>query len=293
MMAENNKKILILGGTGFLGYYVLRALDEAGFDVSVLLHRKKDDFDIPFEGYGVFEGDILKPDTLQEAIDRFSPDVVVDMVGSLTKKPGQTPEALLVEGTRNVLEAAQNGGVKKIIYISELGTGQNTRNAYFRARKSAEDIIKGGNTSWTIFRPATMFGWKDGFTNGIVRQIKSVLPVPVVRKTLRPLAADVLANALTDSIVQDKGNDKIYEVAGPEELSYAEIVNRLKMRINSERRGIFVPKLLIKFFGFGMNKAQKHVIFTAHTKGNFESFKRDFPDIKQIAFDATGEYPLY
>jgi NADH dehydrogenase len=292
-MAKNNKKVLILGGTGFLGYYVIRALDEAGFDIAVLLHKKKDDFDIPFEGYEIFEGDILKPDTLQGVVDRFAPDVVVDMVGSLTKKPGQTPESLLVEGTHNVVKAAQKGGVKKLIYISELGTGQDIRNAYFRARKSAEDIIKDGNIPWTIFRPATMFGWRSGLTNGIVRQIKSALPIPVVRKNLRLLAAETLSKAITDSIEQEKGNGKIYEVAGPEELPYVEIVNRLKMRVNSERRGVFVPKWFVKFFGFGMNKAQKHVIFSSYTKGNFESFKRDFPGVKQIAFDAAGEHLLY
>ena len=64
------KRVLILGGTGFLGYYVLRALDKADFDMAILLHRKKDDLNVPFEGYALFEGDILKPETLKSTIDK-------------------------------------------------------------------------------------------------------------------------------------------------------------------------------------------------------------------------------
>jgi len=51
MEEENKKKVLIIGGTGFVGYYVIRALHEAGFELGVLLHKRKDDFDIPYDGY--------------------------------------------------------------------------------------------------------------------------------------------------------------------------------------------------------------------------------------------------
>ena len=161
------KRVLILGGTGFLGYYVLRALDKADFDMAILLHRKKDDLNVPFEGYALFEGDILKPETLKSTIDKFKPDVIIDMVGSFKTDP----KKIFIEATKNLLKAAQEGGVKKIVYVSDLAVNLNKKNAYLEARRGAENELRNSIFLWTIFRSSVIFGWRANFTNTI--KIKS------------------------------------------------------------------------------------------------------------------------
>ena len=249
------KRVLILGGTGFLGYYVLRALYKADFDMAILLHRKKDDLNVPFEGYALFEGDILKPETLKSTIDKFKPDVIIDMVGSFKTDP----KKIFIEATKNLLKAAQEGGVKKIVYVSDLAVNLNKKNAYLEARRGAENELRNSIFLWTIFRSSVIFGWRANFTNTI----------------------------------------KIYEAVGPEILTPKEIVNRLKSSLNSERKILYVPFFILKVFsffkkvGFPTHISSSYIqVFKNRALGNAEYLKRDF-DLNEIKFDPAQDHELY
>lgn len=293
-------KILILGGTGFLGNLTLRALDEANFQIAIMLHRKKDDLEIPFEGYEIFEGDVLKPDTLKVAIQKFKPDVVVDMVGSLTKKVERSLEKLFVIGTKNVVEAARRGGVKKIVYISDLAVKNNRNTSYIKARVEAEKIIQNSSLQWTILRPSVMFGWKANFINIFVKQIKKAGPILLLsdKHKLQPVSATTVSSYIVASVRGSEGNSKIYEIAGPEILTSSQVVERLKLSLNSNRKVWIVPFFVLKFlkflkkFGFPtfINSFYIH-IFENASLAQAKEGKKDF-NIKEIYFDPASEDEL-
>ena len=291
------KRVLILGGTGFLGYYVLRSLDKAGFDMAILLHRKKDDLDIPFEGYTLLEGDVLNLKTIKSAISKFKPDVIIDMVGSLKTDPRK----VFVEATKNILKASQDGGVKKIIYISDLAVNLNKKSAYLDARRDAEKEFKNYIFAWTIFRPSTIFGWRANFTNTIKKQIEGIFPVliPADKYKLQPIAAENLADSIAIAAGQDIGNSQIYEAVGSEILTPQEIVNRLKASLNSERKIFRVPFFVLKSFaffkkiGFPNHISSSYIqVFENRTSGSGEYLKKDF-GLNEIKFDPAQEHSLY
>src|SRR3989344_1652693 len=102
-MDNSNKKVLVLGGTGFLGYYVLRALDERNIPTGVMIRRKLDDIDIPTEGYDILLGNILDEASTKEAVSKFKPDVIINLVGIVSKKrPDITFKRFYVTGTQNI-----------------------------------------------------------------------------------------------------------------------------------------------------------------------------------------------
>lgn len=297
MADRKYNRVLVLGGTGFLGYYALRALDEANFQMAIMLHRKKDDLDIPFEGYEVFEGDVLKLDTLRIAIEKFKPDVIVNMVGSLTKKPGRSLEKLFVEGIRNVIETAERGGVKKIVYISDLAVKNDKNTLYIKARREAEKIIQNSSLQWTILRPSVMFGWKANFTNIFVKQINKPGPVLVLsdKYKLQPVSASTTAFCVAAASIGNLGNSKIYEVVGPEVLTSSQMVDRLKSILNSDRKIWVVPLICLKLlrflkkFGFPTLVSRFHIhVFENATIGDASQIKRDF-NIKEVYFDPASE----
>src|SRR3989338_2226768 len=288
------KRVLILGGTGFLGYYVLRALDKADFDMAILLHRKKDDLNVPFEGYALFEGDILKPETLKSTIDKFKSDVIIDMVGSFKTDP----KKIFIEATKNLLKAAQEGGVKKIVYVSDLAVNLNKKNAYLEARRGAENELRNSIFLWTIFRSSVIFGWRANFTNTIKNQIEGIFPVliPSNKYKLQPVAAENLADSIAIAAGHDNGNSQIYEAVGPEILTPKEIVNRLKSSLNSERKILYVPFFILKVFsffkkvGFPTHISSSYIqVFKNRALGNAEYLKRDF-DLNEIKFDPAQDH---
>jgi len=296
-MEKKYNKVLILGGTGFLGYYVLGSLDKADFDMAIMLHRKKDDLNIPFEGYSVFEGDVLKPETLKEAMDKFKPDVVINMVGSFKADP----KRIFVDSIKNVVSVSQEAGVKKIIYISDLMARSDKSNAYLNARREAEKELQKSALDWTIFRPTTLFGWRANFTNVLKKQIEGIYPVliPASKYKLQPMAAQSLAESITAASFGDLGNFKIYEAVGPQTLTPKDIAGRLKLSLNSDRKILVVPIFILKLFsflkkiGFPTHISSSYVyVFQNKVLGDPEELQKDF-NIKQIKFDPAEDHLLY
>ncbi|OGZ59858.1 MAG: hypothetical protein A3E58_02110 [Candidatus Spechtbacteria bacterium RIFCSPHIGHO2_12_FULL_38_30] len=301
MTDKKYSKVLVLGGTGFLGYYVLRALDDADLKIAIILHKKRDDLGIPFEGYELFEGDILNPETLKTAIESFKPNVIINTVGSLTEKPNRSFKRLYVEGMKNLVEVAEKGGVEKIVCVSDLAVKNALDTKYLSARREAEDVLKNSSLEWTIFRPSVIFGWRASFTNVFVDQIKKIWPilVPSDRFKLQPVAATTVSKCIAQASSGSLGNSKVYEIVGPEILTPHEIVERLKLSLNSQRSVWYVPFWFLKFMaflkklGFPTAITGFHIhVFRNRTLGTQDSIKEVF-DIKEMKFDPKLDHPLY
>lgn len=300
----NSKKVLILGGTGFLGYHVIRAFSEDGFELGVMLHKHKDDLAIPYDGYKKFTGDIASPASMEKVINEFRPDVIIHLVGLVReKRPNHTYENVHIKGTQNIVDAVKKAGIpdEKIIYVSALGADLKGDTEYYRTKAQAEEIIKNSGLTYTIFRPAIMFGWRGQFT-GRIRFYARMLPFfPLIGKNsfrLEPVAAETVADIIIQA-AGGAGDSKTYDVVGPEFLTAREVTERLREKMNSVkpilRIPVFVARIATVLGSLGLptpiTKPELTMLLSGD-EGTNDALKKDF-EFKEIYFDPMGEYPLY
>ena len=285
-----------------MGYYVIRALMENGFKLGLMLHKKKDDLNIPYDGYETFEGDVKKPGTLKKVMHEFKPDVVVDLVGIIRERPPKvTFEKIHVEGTQNVVDAAKEAGVDKIIYISALGASLEGETEYYRSKAQAEEIIKKSGLNYTILRPAIMFGWKSQFT-GRIKFWAKILPfIPVVEKKgkkFHPLHARTAGEIIAEA-AESKGTNKTYDLLGPEELSVYEVAKRVGEKMGARKKifpiPVFIARIGALLGSLGLpspvTKAELKMLLRGD-EGDATAMQDDF-DTENIAMNPMADYAIY
>src|SRR5689334_8318423 len=147
-------KILVTGGTGFIGTGLRKALKDEGHDVRLLVrHRSVDKIDAR-EGYDILVGDVLDTHACMRALDGI--DAVVHLVGIRREHPhdGITYEAMHTEATYAVIDAAVRNRVPRVIYMSAQGARADAPSRYHRTKWESEEIVRKSGMRYTIFRPS-------------------------------------------------------------------------------------------------------------------------------------------
>lgn len=220
-------KVLVTGGTGFIGRYLCAELDSRGHDV-IALARSPDASDLP-AGVEVREGDVTERDSL----DFSGQEVVVNLVALsplFEPKGEKTHESVHLEGTRNVVSEATDAGVERIVQMSALGADPDGPTDYIRAKGKAEAVVRESALDWTIFRPSVVFG--DGgefvsFTKKLTPP--GIAPMPGGGRTrFQPIYVEDLAPILADAVEDDSHAGELYEIGGPEVLTLAEVAKLVR-----------------------------------------------------------------
>ena len=191
--------VLIVGGSGFVGTALTRALRDRGHEVAVL-SRSPDEADLSAE-VETISGDVTEYDAIEGAFaDR---DVVVNLVALsplFQPPPGTSHESVHLGGTENVVAAAEAHGVPRIVQMSALGADPDGATDYIRAKGEAEAVVRASSLDWTIVRPSVVFG--DGgefvsFTKKLTTPYVTGLPgggktrfQPIWVGDLAPMLAD-------------------------------------------------------------------------------------------------------
>jgi NADH dehydrogenase len=216
-------RVFVTGGTGFVGGHMVSGLMEAGHDPLVLVRQDS--------GHGL---DYLPDDVISVQGDVFDQDLeksmegaeaVIHLVGVIRAYPskGITFDRLHTEATKNVVRAMKNAGVKRLAHMSALGAGPDGPTGYFRTKWEAEEAVKESGLDFTVFKPSVIFGPRDEFVVGNV--------------------ADGFIKALT----MDETIGKTYEVGGPEELTYNDILDQIARALGRKAaRNVHLPLALMK-----------------------------------------------
>lgn len=247
-------KVLVSGGTGFLGAAFVRELTNRGEPVAVL-GRDADRIRERFDGLPVEArtGDITRPETLDDCFAgvstvihcvQFSGFPVEDHARGLTfmKVDGQ--------GTRNVVEAAGKAGVRCFIYLSGVGADPSSDRSWFRAKAMAEAAIRESGKRYAIVRPSWVYGREDRSLNlflGILRLNPFFFPqIGDGQQRLNPLYVEDLATVVADLALVDGGEDVTFDMGGPVTYTLDEILG-IAMEITGMHRPIVhFPVPLVK-----------------------------------------------
>jgi len=253
----------ILGASGFIGNYLTLTLLHLGYITHLLYNRKDPQFTSVRGKVVTFRGSIENEKALEECFE--SCETVYHLVGLIAQTKDKTFEKVVEGGTEKVVRAAQNAGVRKIIYLSALGTAPDSDSLYFQTKYRAEQTIINSGLDYTIFRPSIVYGAEDQFINRIASMIKRAPFLPVIGDglyRLQPVYVEELCAVMASAASEDFTSRKIYEIGGPEQLTYLEIVDIIKRVLEIKRVNIHIPIGLVRLVAALMEKIIKRAPIT-------------------------------
>ena len=227
--------VFLTGATGFVGSYVLKALDAHGHTVTCLMRNPDAPLHAGSTSIRRVEGDITNPASLDGALDDC--DAVIHLVGIIDEQPrqGLTFERIHVDGTRNIVAAAKQAGVDTFIHMSANGAAPEGT-GYQTTKWEAERIVEKADFGhWAIMRPSIVFGdprpINVEFASRLVDDLVRPFPVlPVFgdgQYALQPVAVEAMAEGFAQALTTDDAHGVTFMVGGPDRLSYIEILDRI------------------------------------------------------------------
>jgi NADH dehydrogenase len=236
--------VAVAGASGFIGRAIVRRLltmpqvQVRGMTRSPERARQR----LALPNLEWVRAEVTEPSTLPNALQ--GADAIVSAVqfeGYPVENPkkGLTFERVDFGGTVALLDAAKKADVKRFIYISGAAADENATHPGFRAKGRAERAIRESGLTWTIFRPSLVYGPEDKVMNGFAKLLKfsPAFGVPGTgRQKVQPVLVDDLATCVALA-VEGKGANGIFEVGGPDLMSFDEMI-RILMEVTGRRRPI-------------------------------------------------------
>ena len=236
-------KILVTGGTGFIGPKIVHALRAQGRDVRALVRSPDRGAQLASWGVELATGDVTDPVTVRNAIDGCTH--VVHLVAILRGRP-QDFDRVMTEGFRNVLAAAKEQGVERAVLMSALGTNDASKDVvpYYRAKWQMEQDVQASGLEHVIFRPSFVFGPGGGALPTFIRQVKVSPVVTVIGPGLQrsqPIWIEDVAAHFARAIDLPQAAGRTYEVGGPDTVTWNELYQRIARVLGKRRRLVHVP----------------------------------------------------
>ena len=271
-------RVLVTGGSGFLGREVTSRLVAAGHEVRVLARGRR-----PVQaGVEFVAGSVLDPASLPAACAGC--EGVIHLVGIISELREQTFEAVHTGGTRALLQAAVGSGVRHWVQVSALGSRPQAPARYHRSKWEAEELVRASGLVFTIFRPSLVYGPGDGFTN-LFRKLSRWSPVlPLIgggNSLVQPVAVADVARCLVSALTLPAAAGRTLDLCGPDRLSYREVI-RAVLRASGRRRLLVpIPWLLARVQAWVLERVWPLVL------GQAAPLNRD--QLKMLAEDNVGD----
>lgn len=239
--------ILITGATGYIGRHLAHRLVEQGEHPRCLVRDTERAAQIlPEDKVELVQGDTTRRASLNEAVRGV--DTVVHaafMTADRKEAPGNTYERTNVQGTANVIQAAEEAGVKRMIELSGLGTRPARPGSYMQGRYQAEKMLKESRLAWTIIQPSVLFGDGAPFIKGLTDLVRSAPLVPLIGggKTLfQPIYVEDVVTIITKVLADlARTSGQVYTIGGPDYYSFRQIIEILLQATGKRRLKVYAP----------------------------------------------------
>jgi NADH dehydrogenase len=242
--------ILVTGSTGFVGPHVVHALRERDKPVRALVRTPSGRSSTTLAAWGaeLVQGDMTDRESLRRAVD--GAEVVVHLV-AIRQGPEEQFRQIMEQGTRELVAAAQEAGVRRFVLMSALGTSEETKDLvpYYHAKWEQEQTLRASGLEHVIFRPSFVFA-RDGGILPTFRKLAKLTPVtPIIgsgQQRIQPIWIDDVGAYFAQSVDLPEAANRIFELGGPDIVSWNEFWQRLKSVLGQRRPSIHVPTRVMR-----------------------------------------------
>ncbi len=285
------KKILILGGTGFVGSHVCEKLAAGGNRVTVLTRRRSNANHLQMlPMLDIMEGSAYDAAALGPLVA--TQDAVVNLVAILhgteaafDKAHVQLPAALV--------KACNAVGQRRIVHVSSLGADVNAPSMYQRSKARGEAVLAGAGLDISIIRPSVIFGAEDKFLNTFasLQKVFPVIPLAGSTAKFQPVWVQDVASAIVICIEDTASIGQTYEACGPEVFTLKQLVQLAGQYSGHDKPVIGLPDALARIQAALMELAPGEPIMS---RDNLDAMKVDnisggkLPGLKDLGITASA-----
>lgn len=224
------KKVVVLGGTGFVGKHVIAALNNQGIACRILARRIHRHTDLLASGIGneLIEADIFDSQSLLENIQ--GTDAAINLVGILNENKKNSFRRVHIELVDLLVDTARRAGVKRILHMSALNADEGGGSSlYLRSKGEGENHLftkSRPDIAATSFRPSVIFGEDDSFLNRFsgLLNIPGPLPLACYDARFAPVYVGDVAQAFAGAINDKATYGQSFELCGPQTFTLEQIV---------------------------------------------------------------------
>ncbi len=247
------KLVTVFGGSGFLGRHIVRLLAKKGFRIRVACRRPDLAGHLqPLGNVGqitAVQANLRYRDSIDRAV--IGADYVVNCVGILFESGRNTFDAVQAFGAKAIAEAAKAQDAK-LVHISAIGADKNSAADYARTKAIAEEAVLKAVKDAVILRPSIVFGPEDGFFNKFADMSRLAPALPLVgggHTKFQPVYVADVAEAVVKGVVGEIEGGKIYELGGPEVLSFKQCLQTMLKVISRSRPLVHLPWAIASMIG--------------------------------------------
>jgi uncharacterized protein YbjT (DUF2867 family) len=237
-------RVAITGGTGFVGGHLAASLSALGNEV-VIISRGHDQRPMARSLLGLSGITLVHCGTndLSALTVAFSGcDAVAHCAGINRELGEQTYEAVHVQGTANVVRAAERAGVRRLVLLSFLRARPACGSAYHESKWAAEELVRASSCEWTILKPGMIYGHGDHMIDHLSHALFTFpVFIGIGPRPVRPLAVSDVVRVLNAALVDGKLPRQTVALVGPTELGFDDAARLVSRVINQRRPFIRLP----------------------------------------------------
>ncbi|MBS1190657.1 MAG: NAD-dependent epimerase/dehydratase:3-beta hydroxysteroid [Rhodocyclaceae bacterium] len=244
------KKVLLLGGSGFVGTYIANRLSERAIDVTIPTRRReRSKALITLPHVEMVEADINDEETLVKLVKGH--DAVINLVGILHSRDVKLPYSrdfaqAHVELPKKIVAACKVAGVRRLIHMSALGADPKGPSEYLCSKGDGEQAVLAARDALdvTVFRPSVIFGLGDAFLNTFAGALRKLpfFPLGFGQARFQPVWVANVADAFVDALGNAATVGQAYDLCGPKVYTLRELVDYTAELVRSRARIIALPE---------------------------------------------------
>jgi len=244
------KKVVLIGGSGFVGGWIANRLSERGIRVAIpTRHRDNTKQLILLPTVDMIETDVHDPQALAALLQ--DADAVINLVGILHDRDSRAPygkafAAAHVELPKKILAAMRANGVRRLVHMSALKAAADAPSAYLRSKGAGEALVRAAGNEFdvTVFRPSVIFGPGDSFLNTFACLLRfvPVLPLAGAAARFQPVYIGDVADAFAGCLNDPATFGQTYDLCGPKAYTLRELVAYVGQVTGRRRPLLALPK---------------------------------------------------
>lgn len=239
---DETAKILITGGSGYVGGRLISQLEQQGQQLRCMARRPEALRSRVAESTEVVHGDVLQPDSMDEALDGV--ETAYYMVHSMGT--GRDFETADRDGARNFAMAAKAAGVKRIVYLGGLGDSQQKLSKHLRSRQEVGQVLAESGAQVIELRASIVIG-SGSLSFELIRALVQRLPFMIcpkwVQTPAQPIAIEDVLGFLVAALDYEPAGHHVFEIGGPQQVTYRELMREYARQRGLKRLMVSVPFL--------------------------------------------------